>query len=98
MTKRRHGLPEDRRRVLGALALCLSLGLVCGCGRSPVFNVLGSYLPGWIACLLLGAVLATGVHSVLKRLQWEARIAALPLFYLCVAVAVACGFWLIAFE
>jgi hypothetical protein len=74
------------------------LALLQGCGRSPVFNVLGSYFPGWIACILLGAAFAAGLHSVLKRMRWEERIQALPLFYLCVAMAIACMFWLIAFE
>jgi hypothetical protein len=72
--------------------------LAAGCARSPAFNVLGSYFPGWLACILLGALVAAGIRTILHQLQWEARIAALPIFYLSVALAIACGFWLLAFE
>ena len=72
--------------------------LLSGCARSPVFNVLGSYFPGWIACMALGIIAAVLVRVVLHRRQWEARIAAVPLFYLSVALLVACACWLVAFE
>lgn len=97
MRARGVGLPGLRRPAC-VLAVLPWLALLQGCGRSPVFNVLGSYFPGWIACILLGAAFAAGLHSVLKRVRWEERIQALPLFYLCVAMAIACMFWLIAFE
>ena len=74
------------------------LPLLAGCARSPVFNVLGSYFPGWIACILIGIAFAAIVRTILQRFEWEARIAALPLFYVSVALAIACGCWLIAFE
>ncbi len=82
-----------RHATLLAATLC-----VTGCARSPVFNVLGSYFPGWIACILLGVIVAAIVRTILHRREWEARIAALPLFYLSLALLVACTFWLIAFE
>lgn len=72
--------------------------MLTGCARSPVFNVLGSYFPGWIACIFLGIVAAAVIRTILHRRQWERRIAALPLFYLSLALLVACAFWLIAFE
>lgn len=72
--------------------------LLAGCARSPEFNVLGSYFPGWIACILLGVVVAVIAHVLLKRWQWEARISALPLFYLSLVLLVACACWLITFE
>ena len=86
------------RSVARALMTLSPLLLLCGCGRSPAFNVLGSYFPGWIACILLGIVFAVGVRMVAHRFEWEARISALPLFYLSIAAAIACLFWLIAFE
>lgn len=89
-------LPHRFRLRLGLGSTVLLL--TCGCARSPVFNVLGSYFPGWIACILLGTAFAAGTRMLLHRFAWEARIAALPLFYLGVALAVACAFWLVAFE
>ena len=69
-----------------------------GCRRSPSFNVLGSYFPGWIACMVAGVLLTALVRFVLNRLQWEQRVPALPLFYFAIALLIACLIWLIAFE
>lgn len=79
----------------GSMVLLLS---VCGCARSPDFNVLGSYFPGWIVCLAVGLAVTGLVRWALHRWQWEAHIAALPLFYLSMALLVACVCWLLAFE
>lgn len=48
--------------------------------------------------MLLGIIVAVIVRTILHRRQLERRIAALPLFYLSMALLVACAFWLIAFE
>jgi len=69
-----------------------------GCGHSPSFNVLGSYFPGWIACIVASILLTALVRFALNRLQWEQRVPALPLFYLAIALIIACLIWLIAFE
>ena len=76
---------------------CYPLWLT-GCSRSPSFNVLGSYFPGWILCLVLAIGTAAALHAILKHLQWERRIPALPLFYVGLALLIACSLWLIAFE
>jgi hypothetical protein len=90
----RHRLARTGIALLGSAPVW---GL-CGCARSPVFNVLGSYFPGWIACMLLGVLIALLVRTLLNRRELEARIAALPLFYLSIALVAACALWLIAFE
>lgn len=92
---------QDSRRIGNPLrtgVCCLSVAGLTGCARSPAFNVLGSYFPGWILCIVLGIVAAVAVRVVLHRFDRERNIAALPLFYVAVALAVACMLWLIAFE
>ncbi|HTC34089.1 MAG TPA: YtcA family lipoprotein [Bryobacteraceae bacterium] len=69
-----------------------------GCAHSPSFNVLGSYFPGWIACMVASILLTALVRFVLNRLQWEQRVPALPLFYFAITLLIACLIWLIAFE
>lgn len=86
---------EPLRRSLWWLPLVI---FATGCAHSPTFNVLGSYFPGWLACLVLGVLAAALLHVVLARRGWEERIAALPLFYLSVTLALACVCWLLAFE
>ncbi len=85
------------RSAVSLVGLCQLL-VATGCARSPSFNVLGSYFPGWIACIVIGMLLTALVRVVLTRTRWEERIPALPLFYFCIALLIACTFWLIAFE
>jgi len=69
-----------------------------GWRHSPSFNILGSYFPGWIACMVASIVLTALVRFILNRLQWEQRVPALPLFYFAIALLIACLIWLITFE
>ena len=82
---------------VSSLALSLLLGAT-GCSHSPSFNVLGSYFPGWIACIVLSILVTVLIRTILNRLQWEQRVPALPLFYFSLALLIACVVWLIAFE
>ncbi len=87
------------RKHLGYLLLVVSLLVPSiGCSRAPAFNVLGSYFPGWIACLFLSVIATAVVRAVLNRLRWEQQVPALPLFYFSIALLIACAIWLIAFE
>jgi len=83
--------------VSAGLASTLVFALT-GCARSPSFNVLGSYFPGWLACMVESILLTALVRFLLNRLQWEQRVPALPLFYFALALLIACLTWLIAFE
>ena len=95
---RERSAPALTRRLLQMIwSLPAALG-AAGCAHSPSFNVLGSYFPGWLACLIIGVLAAVLAHVLLSRRDWERRIAALPLFYLSFTLAVACVCWLLAFE
>ncbi len=69
-----------------------------GCRRSPSINVLGSYFPGWLACMVVGVLAAVILQMYLGRRGWQRHLPLLPLFYLCVALLIACMAWLITFD
>ncbi len=85
------------RRRQKLLPLFASFGL-SGCMRAPSFNVLGSYFPGWIACILAGIAVTAIVRWILNRTGLEEHLPLLPILYLSLALLIACGLWLIAFE
>ena len=100
MNNREKTSPEkysSRPTVSASLAAILVFALT-GCAHSPSFNVLGSYFPGWIACMVASILLTALVRFVLNRLQWEQQVPALPLFYFAMALLIACLIWLITFE
>jgi hypothetical protein len=43
--------------------------LLTGCGRAPSFDILGSFFPAWLACLVFGLLLAVAARSLLLRLH-----------------------------
>ena len=87
----------SRNTVSAGLAAALVFALT-GCAHSPSFNVLGSYFPGWIACMVASILVTALIRFVLNRLQWEQQVPALPLFYFSIALLIACLIWLITFE
>lgn len=89
------------RRCNGAWAVAVSATAACalqGCSRSPSFNVLGSYFPGWIFCIAVSVLVTALLRLLLKRMRWEEKLPLLPLFYFTLALLIACMIWLICFE
>ena len=76
----------------------LPLATLLGCMRSPSFNVLGSYFPGWIACIIISILVTAMLRWVLNRAGLEQRLPMLPILYFSLALLIACVIWLIAFE
>jgi YtcA family len=94
-------MSANRHRPMEAFAAGLASALVLaltGCGRSPSFEVLGSYFPSWLACMVAGILVTALIRFVLDRLQWEQQVPALPLFYFSIALLIACLIWLVTFE
>lgn len=86
---------NDRVRAAPGAGMLLFLG---GCRRAPAFNVLGSFFPGWILCMVAGILVTVAIRVVLYKMRVEEQIKLLPLVYTCLAVFFACVFWLLFFE
>lgn len=56
---------EIRRFVCAALVPALLL--MTGCGRAPAFDILGSFFPGWLLCLVLAILLTFAARALLNR-------------------------------
>ena len=74
------------------------LFLVCGCSRSPSIDVLGSYFPAWIACCIIGIVLAVATYFILVRLELEPAIPLKTLVYPCAAAAYTFLAWIVFYS
>jgi hypothetical protein len=55
----------NRRFVTKVLALIPLL--LTSCGRAPAVEILGSFFPGWLVCLVAGIVLTAIARLVLLR-------------------------------
>jgi hypothetical protein len=41
--------------------------LLTGCSRAPSFDILGSFFPAWLVCVVLGLLLTVATREVLLR-------------------------------
>lgn len=41
--------------------------ILTGCSRAPSFDVLGSFFPAWLFCLLLGLLLTVATRQLVLR-------------------------------
>ena len=83
-------------------ALSLGIGGLCllctGCGHAPSIEVIGSFFPVWMVCLILSIVLAAVLRIFLLRRQLEPAVEPLALFYPAVVILFSCLLWLIFFR
>ncbi len=85
----------DSRRT--AIVMGLSL-LSTSCGRAPSVDILGSFFPVWMLCLVIGVFLTFGLRILLLRTRMEADVGPLALFYPCAVILFTGLLWLIFFR
>jgi YtcA family len=96
--ERERGLVQLSRSMIASLAVMGSLGAVAGCARAPSFNILGSFFPAWLICIVAGIVLAAIVNWVLARYKLDKEIVWTILVYPCLAAFFAFTLWLVFFS
>lgn len=66
--------------------------------HSPTLDILGSYFPAWMACIILGLALTVVVRQVLVGLKLDAHIRPAFLVYLCMTVLWTLTVWIVCFK
>ena len=74
--------------------------LLAGCHstHSPTVDVLGSYFPAWIICIVTGLVLTIIARLFLIGFKLDKHLHPAPLVYLCLVVCFTLLVWLIFFK
>lgn len=77
----------------------LAIGLLCaGCNGAPAIDVIGSFFPAWMVCIIAAVALAFVVRYFLLKYHLESEVGHLAIFYPCVVVFLTCGLWLLFFR
>jgi len=90
--------PMQRLSKFVAPPLALAAALLTGCNHAPSFNILGSFFPAWLICMILGIAFASAVSWLLTALRREKLISWGILVYPCLAASFACILWLFFFS
>jgi hypothetical protein len=82
--------------------ICLPIVLaLSGCSvndHSPTVDIVGSYFPAWIICIVLGLMLTLIARQILVELKLNTHLYPAPLVYLCTMVFFTLGLWLAFFK
>ena len=95
-----HSRPQSigRFRSLARCPLAIAAaGLLAGCSRSPSQDILGSFFPSWLLCLIGGAVAAALLRACLFAIGLGEHVVAPLITYPAVALAVTFLTWLVWF-
>jgi hypothetical protein len=78
------------------------LALVEGCrsmqDRSPTFDVVGSYFPAWMACIISGILLTLINRQVLIGFKLDAHLHPKAVVYVCMMILFTMAVWLAFFK
>jgi len=86
------------KKIPGLCGYLLGVCIVTGCGRAPSFNILGSFFPAWLLCMVAGVVLAAIVNRVLVHYKLDSMLAWTILVYPSLAAFFAFTLWLLFFS
>ena len=83
--------------------ICFTSATACvvsatGCRGTPLFNVLGSFFPAWMLCLLAGVALTLVIRWLLQRGDVEKYLRPLVIVYPAMVAFITCTLWLLLFS
>jgi len=72
--------------------------LLGGCAHSPTVDVLGSYFPAWMLCIIVGLSSTLIVRLLLIGFGIYAHLRLKPLVVSCMAIFFTLATWLVFFK
>ena len=89
---------EGQRRILASLSALALIASLCGCGDAPSFDILGSYFPAWLVCIVIGIALSAVASIGLSARNRQGLIRWSIVTYPCLAASIAFTLWLLWFS
>ena len=92
------------RTVLKIAALGLAIVVLCfvavriSSHHSPTVDVLGSYFPAWMICILSGLALTFVTHWIVQIGKLESYIGPAPLIYSCLMIIFTFATWILFYQ
>jgi hypothetical protein len=74
--------------------------LLTGCHstHAPTVDVLGSYFPAWLICIVIGLLLTIIARQIFIGLKIAPYLHPAPVIYLCLQVGFTLVVWLLFFK
>jgi hypothetical protein len=88
-------IDDKRSTPLVRYGLVLGMLLFTSCTRAPSFNIVGSFFPAWLVCLIVAVLLTVFTGWLLLRLHVPVAVPALT--YPSLTALLTFALWLIFF-
>jgi hypothetical protein len=82
---------------LALLAFCVLTPRVAA-GSSPSIDVLGSYFPAWLLCIVVGVILTLVTRLLFIAWKLDKHLLPAPIVYPCLTAVFAMTVWLFFFR
>ena len=94
---------RTRSRHVGIIALLLLIGTLIFVvrpvsHRSPTIDILGSYFPAWMICIVSGLTLTLVSRWIIRAYHLEPYASPAPLIYTCLTIIYTFVTWIIFYH
>ena len=79
-------------------AVGMNLIFLTGCRGAPSINLLGSFFPGWMLCMILGVIGALLLRRIFIKINIDAHLPLSAFIYFCLWVFITLLSWLLFFR
>jgi hypothetical protein len=66
--------------------------------HSPTVDILGSYFPAWMTCILSGLTLTLIAHWIIQVQNLKPYVGPAPLIYSCLMIIFTFGTWILLYQ
>jgi hypothetical protein len=94
---------RDRSRTVVLVGFLLVIGILIFVvrpvsHRSPTIDILGSYFPAWMICIVSGLTLTLVTRWVIRAYHLEPYASPAPLIYLCLTIIYTFVTWIVFYQ
>jgi YtcA family len=82
------------RKALSVFTIAAFSLFLSGCSGAPSVDIIGSFFPAWMICMVIAVVGTFAVRYVLVKLHLESEVGPLALFYPSLLTLLTCLIWL----
>jgi len=66
--------------------------------HSPTVDILGSYFPAWMVCIISGLTLTLVAHWIVEALHLKSYLGPAPLIYSCLMIVFTFATWILFYQ
>jgi hypothetical protein len=95
---------KTRRTVLKFIAVLVALLVISFVAvqmvgyHSPTVDILGSYFPAWMVCIISGLTLTLIAHWIVQVRNLKSYLGPAPLIYSCLMVIFTFATWILFYQ